>query len=82
MNEETFPVPVILNLSMPFGETLEIRSSKEIDEDVENDEEVEGVEYKIYWGSTKLPWHTKTRREAVAIAFGCQFGAFEMMRKT
>lgn len=66
---------------MPFGETMEIRSSKPIDQDIGSDEEIEGIVYNIYWKGIALPWCTKTRLQAIAIAFGCQWGAQEMVRK-
>lgn len=64
--------------SMPFGERMDIRPSKPIDElEIGVDEEVEGVVYQIYWNDTPLPWCTKTRLQATAIALGCQWGARE-----
>lgn len=67
---------------MPFGEDMEIRPSKEIDEDeIGIEEEVDGVVYNIYWGELVMPWCTTTRLHATAIAFGCQWGAQTMLRK-
>lgn len=62
--------------SMPFGEIMEIRPSKPIDElEIGIDEEVEGVVYQIFWNDIAFPLHTKTRLQATAIALGCQWGA-------
>jgi len=65
--------------SMPLDGTLEIRSSKPIDDlNVDGDQEIEGVVYHIYWNNQPLPWFTKTKMNACAIAFGCQWGAMQM----
>ena len=73
MDEEEKQVGFLF--SMPFGETLEIRSSKYVEEHVESDEEVDGIVYRIYWNGIALPWSTNTLLKATAIAFGCQYGA-------
>ena len=68
--------------AMPFEETMEIRSSKFTDDlEVGSDEEIEGIVYRIYWNDQPLPWCTKTKLQAIAIAFGCQWGAREMAKK-
>jgi len=81
MSNECEEETICLAFVMPFGETLEIRSSKEVGEFIGNDEEVEGVEYRVYWNDVALPWFTKTLLQASAIAFGCQWGAHEMVKK-
>jgi len=71
---------VCLSFAMPDGETMEIRASKTID-DVGVDEEIEGVIYQIFWNNQAMPWYTKTRLQAMAIALGCQWGAYETAKK-
>ncbi len=70
-----------LIFSMPYETKMEIRSSKTIDENIASDEEVEGIVYHIFWDGTYLPWCTNTLLQATAIAFGCQWGAYEMKNK-
>ena len=71
-----------MRFAMPNGETMEIVPSQEIDTyDIGTDEIIEGVVYFIEWEGKKLPWYTKTRCDATAIAMGCQFGAFQMAEK-
>jgi hypothetical protein len=71
-----------MKFAMPYGETMEIRPSKPIDEDeVGIDEEVEGVVYQIFWNEKPLPWCTNTRLQATAIALGCQWGALEIYNR-
>jgi len=68
--------------TMPMGGRLEIRPSEPIDElEIGVDEEVDGIIYDIYWDEIKLPWCTKTRAQAYAIALGCQWGAMEQFKK-
>jgi len=66
--------------AMPFGGVLEIRPSKELEEEPEMDEEVDGVVYNIFWNDKLLPWYTNTRLDATKIAMGCQWGAFEILK--
>lgn len=67
---------------MPYQEYLEIVPSKDIQGiDVGYDEEVEGLEWFVFWNELKLPWAMKTECQAYAIALGCQFGATKMMTK-
>lgn len=74
--------PVGFLFAMPLGGTMEIRSSKPIDDlNVDHDEEIEGIVYNIFWNGEALPWCTKTKLQAAAIAFGCQWGAQEMEKK-
>lgn len=73
--------PIGFLLSMPIGEDLEIKSSRQLDEDVGIDEVIEDVVYTIYWNGHPLPWCASTQLQAFSIAFGCQYGAQEMMRK-
>lgn len=81
-DEEDLKTQIGWLFAMPFGETLEIRSSKPIDDsNVECDEELEDVVYSIYWNNIELPWCTKTKFQAMAIACGCQWGAMEMQKK-
>lgn len=55
---------------------MEMRPSEPIDEsEVGMDEEIEGIVYQIFWNNNPLPWCTKTRLQAGAIALGCQWGA-------
>lgn len=71
-----------MKFAMPFGKTMEIRPSKEVDEfEIGVDEEIEDVFYTIYWDDQPLPWFTKTRIQAIAIAFGCQWGAYEVLKR-
>lgn len=71
-----------MKFTMPFGEVLEVRPSREVEEiDIAIDEEFHDVIYNIYWNQKQLPWHTKTRAEAIMIAFGCQWGASEAIKK-
>ena len=72
---------VYFGFSMPCGGRLEIRHSKPIDDNVEYNEEVEGVIFTISWDDITFPWYAKTRAEAIAIALGCQWGAYEMEKK-
>jgi len=70
--------------TMPYGQKMEIRPSKEltIDEelDIRQDEEIEGLTWHIFVirGDTRieLPWFTKNKLQANAIALGCQWGAY------
>lgn len=72
-----------LKFAMPFADTLEIRSSKPINEDeIGIDQEVEGIVYSIYWGDVPLPWFTKTQLQASAIALGCQWGAQQIANRS
>jgi len=72
-----------MRFAMPYGGELEIRASQEIDEDeIGIDEEVEGVTYQVFWNEVPLPWNTNTRLAANAIAFGCQYGAYEMLKNS
>ena len=69
-------------LAMPFGETMEVRPSKVIDDlEVGIDEEVEGIIWQVFWNGIALPWHTQTRLQATAIALGCQWGAMETAKR-
>jgi len=70
-----------MRFTMPYGEYLEIRPSKElsIEEELEigSDEEIEDLIWYISIGGNEdLPWSCKTRLQACAIALGCQFGAY------
>lgn len=66
---------------MPFGGELDIRPkpSMTLDEELEigSDEEVEGVIWQLFWNDLPLPWCTKTKLQATALAFGCQYGAMQ-----
>lgn len=64
--------------SMPNQGKLEIRSSKEFEEEPEIDEEIDGVVWQVFWNNQPLPWTTKTRLQATGIALGCQWGAFNV----
>jgi len=78
--EDSVKQIVGLRLSMPRGGILEIRPSDYIDSDaVGIDDEVEGIIYRIYWNEVPLPWSTKKQSEAMHIALGCQWGAFESL---
>jgi hypothetical protein len=69
--------------AMPFGQTLEIRSSQLIiDVDIDMCEEIDGITYSIYWNGERLPWCANTLLSATAIAMGCQYGAQQIMKKT
>jgi hypothetical protein len=71
-----------MKFSMPCGGTMEIIPSKDVDwMGIDQDEEVAGVVYFIEWNGEKFPWHTKTRLQATAMAFGAQWGATEMYNK-
>jgi hypothetical protein len=67
--------------AMPFDGSLEIRSNKELDLLADPTKKNKGVLYAIFYGEQCLPWTCKTQLEAFAIAFGCQWGAFETMKK-
>lgn len=58
--------------AMPLGGTLEIKSTCPVEEDIEYDEEIEGVLYKIYWDDVQLPYFAKTLLQATAIKISCQ----------
>lgn len=64
---------------MPLGGTLEVTSETPLtfDEEMEinPDKKIEGVIWKIIWNGAALPWCTETKLQAMAIAFGCQYGA-------
>lgn len=67
---------------MPHGEMLEIRCNKDIRElEIALDEEVEGVSYSIFWGKEPLICSFNTEMKAITMALGCQFGAFEMLKR-
>lgn len=67
---------------MPYGKTMEVKSSEEIDEDeIGMDEKLDGVVYHIVWDNIRLPWTAETRLHAHAIALGCQYGAMQMYKK-
>ena len=59
---------------MPLGESLEIRSEPPLT----FDKEIQGVIWKIFWNEVPLPWYTQTKLQAMAIAFGCQYGAMQV----
>jgi hypothetical protein len=69
-----------MRFTMPYDSYLEIRPN--IDIDADPDEEIEGVIYSIAWvkrnSVTFIPHTTKTRTQAVAIALGCQHGAYHV----
>ncbi len=69
--------------TMPYGQTMEIRPSRELtlDENLEigQDEEIEGLTWHIYIGKIELPWFCTTKMQATAIALGCQYGARHYM---
>jgi len=81
MSGECMNTTIHLRFSMPFNESLEIRSNKPIDDEIGSDEEVEGIHYNIFWKGNSLPWTTKTQLQAIAIAMGCQWGAMETAKK-
>lgn len=67
-----------LLFKMPRGSTLEIRVSGPIPEDIDPQEQVEGVLYHVYWKGERFPMVMKTKCEAMAVAFGCQWAANRM----
>jgi hypothetical protein len=62
-----------MKFSIPHNQILEIKPSKQLDEDFGYDEEIEGVVWNIYWNKRMFPWHIKTQNDAFAIALGCQW---------
>ena len=71
---------IVIGFKMPYNGIMEIRASKPIDDDVDIEDEIEGVIYLIYWNDIQLPWHTKTQWAAIIMALGCQWGAKEMLK--
>lgn len=73
-----------MKFTMPFGDVIEIIPSRELslDENFEVgfDEEVTDLVWTIVFNNSTLPWSTKTKAQAYAIALGCQWGAYEMYR--
>ena len=71
----------MMKFAMPLGGVLEIRSVPELDFDEEMDmpydKKIEGVVWQIFWNDKPLPWCTDTRLQAMAIAFGCQYGSMQ-----
>jgi len=68
-----------MKFAMPLGGVLEIRSEPELDFDDEMDmpydKKIEGVIWRIFWNDKSLPWCTEIKLQAMAIAYGCQYGA-------
>lgn len=73
-----------MKFTMPFGQTLEIKPSKQMtfeqESNIGHDEEIEGLTWHIFviQGEMRieLPWFTNTILQASAIALGCQYGAY------
>ena len=64
---------------MPFGGSLEIRSSEYIEKDFVNlDEVIEGITYRIYWNDNFMPVTAPNRMTAYAMALGCQWAAHQV----
>jgi hypothetical protein len=76
----------MMKFSMPLGGVLEVRSDPELDFDDEIDtpcdKKIEGVIWKIFWNDKQLPWYTETKLQAMALAFGCQYGAMQSHNHT
>ena len=68
--------------TMPMGSILEIKCSKELDHEPDNDEQVEGVYYTIVWNGLEMPWIATTREHAYALALGAQWGAMQLWKKS
>lgn len=64
---------------MPLDTTMEIHSSKEIDDDIGVDKEIDDVVYTIHWEGITMPWCANTYQTAMAMAVGCQWGAEKML---
>jgi hypothetical protein len=79
---EDEPSQIGFAFAMPMGERLEVRSSEPIDIlNIDQDEEIDDVFYEIFWNDVALPWTTATKLQAMAIALGCQWGAFETAKR-
>lgn len=71
---------IYVSFQMPYGGVLSIKSSKP-NEDIDIDEEVDDLKYRIYWDKVLLPWFATTKKDAMGIAMGCQWGAYEMIKR-
>jgi hypothetical protein len=63
---------VIFAFTMPFNESLEIRKAI-----LSNGND----HYMIFWEDLMLPTTSCNEVEAINLAIGCQWGAFEMQKK-
>ena len=70
-----------MKFTMPYGGVLEVRPSREIEEDVEMDEEKDGLTWEVWWMGRKVPLVFKTRYEAIVMAVGAQWGVKEGLRR-
>lgn len=72
---------VSLKFQMPYNGTLEIIASEPVNEfEIGAEEVIKGITYSLCWNGKYLPWCTKTKSEAIAMAFACQYGAQEVLR--
>ena len=70
----------MLYFKMPYGMELQIKPSREInEEEIEMDEEVDDLVWQFWWDGDKLPYCTRTKAEAGAFALACQVGAYKML---
>ncbi len=70
----------MIAFKLPYGKTLEIRPSRELSCDEESEinyaDEVEGLVWLLFCGKKKLPWFCTTKKQAIEIAIGVQWGAY------
>ena len=64
---------------MPFGGSIEIRTSGYIEEDlVDLEDVIDGIYYRVYWNGRFLPVTAPNRMVAYAMAIGCQWAAHQV----
>lgn len=63
--------------AMPYGQTMKIMCSHDCS-DIQPDENIENVSYKIYYNNITFPFICSTKMQAVCTAYGIQWGAQQM----
>lgn len=72
MSDEGYQVG--FKFQMSYGQSLEIRSNRDVDEmEIEPDEVVEGIHYFLFWKRKTMGVFFSTRLQAMAAALGAQW---------
>jgi len=71
-----------MKFSMPYGEILEIRPSKEMfDTDIKANEKVDGLLYNLYWEEKVFPFCVTTKCQAIGMALAIQWAAKQLQER-
>lgn len=73
--------PVSLTFQMPDGILEILASYVPEDRDVDLEEEINDLFYYVRWKGVLFPYHFSKKINAIAFAFGCQNGAYELQRR-